>query len=119
MSDRINTNSLYSKERANYLIDDLNKKYASIDYNNSKGNLRGSFVKIVNEDYKDLLYLIKCPTLLIWGEFDSETPLNDARIMNKKINNSGLVIIKNANHFPLTTNYFECKLIIESFLKSI
>lgn len=110
--------SLYNKNKANYLLDDLRKKYGSKDYNNCNDILRGSLVKIVNEDYKNKLYLIKCPTLLIWGELDKETPLTDGKIMNHEIRNSGLVIIKDANHFPLDTSYNECLIIIKNFLQN-
>lgn len=110
--------SLYNKERANYLLDDLRKKYGSKDYKNCNDILRGSLVKIVNEDYKNKLYKIKCPTLLIWGSNDTDTPLKDGKIMNKEIRNSGLVIIKDANHFPIDTNYQECLIIIKNFLEN-
>ena len=31
--------------------------------------------KILNEDVSDLLPKISCPTLLIWGTLDKDTPL--------------------------------------------
>lgn len=108
--------TIYNEQRANYLIEDLRKKCGSKDYNNCNSILRNTLVRIVNEDYKDQLYKIKCPTLIIWGEYDQETPLKDGKIMHKEIRNSGLVIIQNANHFPLDTNYYKCFLIINSFL---
>ena len=80
--------------------------------------LRNTLVKVVNDNYIDKLSLIKCPTILLWGEYDTETPISDGMIMNKYIKDSALITIKNANHFPLSTNYMECLLIIDSFLRS-
>ena len=108
----------YNEKRANYLLDDLRRKYGSRDYNNSNVVLRNTLVKVVNDNYIDKLSLIKCPTILLWGEYDTETPISDGMIMNKYIKDSTLITIKNANHFPLSTNYMECLLIIDSFLRS-
>lgn len=109
---------IYNEKRANYLLEDLRKKYGSKDYNNKNIILRNTLVKVVNDNYIDKLNLIKCPTILLWGEYDTETPISNGVIMNKNIKNSALITIKNANHFPLTTNYLECLLIIESFLRN-
>ena len=42
---------------------------------------------------------ISVPTLLIFGEFDKVTNLENARKMNQRISGSELVIIKNAGHY--------------------
>lgn len=110
--------SIYSKERSEYLIDDLRKKYGSKDYNECEGIMQKILIKVVNEDYKNELNLINTPTLLIWGEKDIDTPLKDAYIMEKSIKNSGLVIIKNAKHFPFISNSYEFLIIINKFLES-
>ncbi len=70
----------------------------SPDYR-SAGPMRPTFVKIVNEDLRDCLPVIKAPTLLVWGELDKETPLSDAMLMKEKIPDSRLVVIKGAGHF--------------------
>ncbi len=61
--------------------------------------LKQTFVNIVNENLTSLLPRIKIPTLLIWGDKDKDTPLEYARIIEKKILGSKLVILKDAGHF--------------------
>ena len=80
--------------------------------------MKDILIQIVNEDYTNNLSQIKIPTLLIWGEYDQDTKIEEAKIMEEKIKNSGLVIIKKAHHFPFITNFKECLLIIDNFLQN-
>ena len=63
-------------------------------------NLKETFKKIIAEDLTSHSSQIKTPTLIIWGEKDKITPLSDAHLMNKKIPNSKLEILKNIGHSP-------------------
>ena len=63
-------------------------------------NLKETFKKIIAEDLTDYLEKIKTPCLIIWGDKDKETLLADAYLMNKKIPNSKLEILKNIGHSP-------------------
>ena len=76
----------------------LYKKMGSDDYRNA-GALRSVLVKVVNEDLTPFMGKITCQTLLIWGECDSDTPLRDGQLMNKHIDASRLVVMKNAGHY--------------------
>ena len=62
----------------------------------------------------DLLPRIKQDTLLIWGDKDTATPISDAKIMEDKIPNSGLVILEGAGHF----SYLEKPEIFRNIMKS-
>ena len=75
------------------------KKMGSSDYSNASDIMRKCLVLTVNEDLEPLLNKIKQPPLLVWGENDTATPLSDAQIMERRIPDSGLVILKNAGHF--------------------
>jgi pimeloyl-ACP methyl ester carboxylesterase len=88
----------------------------SEDYRNA-GELRDVLVKVVNEDLKDLLHRIEVPTLLVWGGNDEKTPVSHARIMEKKIKNSHLVILENASHFSYLDELPQFCRIISEFLK--
>ena len=63
-------------------------------------NLKDTFKKIIAEDLTGYLEKIKTPTLIIWGEKDKMTPLSDAYLMNEKIPNSKLEVLKNIGHSP-------------------
>ncbi|MDD4003085.1 MAG: alpha/beta hydrolase [Clostridia bacterium] len=69
------------------------KKYFSKDYNNLPENMKVTFVNIINEDLTECIKQIKCPSLIIWGRKDRETPVYMARKFNKYIRGSKLKII--------------------------
>ena len=72
----------------------------SSDYNAaSDPTLRAIFVKVVNEDLRELFPRIQAPTLLIWGDRDQDTPLADGKLMEKLIPDAGLVVFEGAGHF--------------------
>ncbi|MEX0934987.1 MAG: alpha/beta hydrolase [Candidatus Paceibacterota bacterium] len=60
--------------------------------------LKETFVRIIEEDLRELLPKISCPTLIIWGDRDTETPLSVAHTMERRIPNSTLVIFEGAGH---------------------
>lgn len=62
-------------------------------------DLRGTFINVVNEDLSEYLGQIRQETLIIWGEKDTDTPLEFAQIMKDKIKHSRLVIFEGAGHF--------------------
>ena len=62
--------------------------------------LKETFKKVIEEDLFPYLSQIKIPCLIIWGEKDKMTPISDAYLMNKKIPNSQLEVLKNIGHFP-------------------
>jgi len=42
---------------------------------------------------------VRAPSLLIWGDRDTETPLAAARVMERLIPDAGLVVFEGAGHF--------------------
>lgn len=81
------------------LLEKLRVKFGSADYAAASPMMRQCLVKVVNEDLSHLLPGIKAPTLLVWGENDTATPLSDAKKMEAEIPGAGLAVIKNAGHF--------------------
>ena len=90
-----------------FLTGNLKQKYmnflisvfGSTDFKSLSNNMRNTFIKIINYDLSNKLSNILVPTLLIWGNRDFDTPINDGYVMKKSIKDSGLVIINNAGHF--------------------
>ena len=81
--------------------ENLRKKmysFAGNDYYTA-GVLKNTFLKLINEDLTDNAKNIKMPTLLIWGENDTETPLSDGQNFSRLINGSILEVLKDAGHF--------------------
>lgn len=75
------------------------QKYGSRDYNALDAEMRQTFVKVVNYDQADKLPRIQQPTLLIWGDKDTETPLWMGQTMEKHIPDAGLVVLEGGTHF--------------------
>ena len=71
---------------------------------------------IINEDQRKYLPNIKAPTLLIWGENDTETPIEDAKIMEKEIPNAGLVAFKGCSHYVFLERPVQINNIIKNFM---
>lgn len=99
------------------LLDRARRHYGSADYNAAPQVLRETLVKLVNTDIRELLPSISCPTLLIWGENDTATPLSDAKIIESLIPDAGLCVIKGTGHYSFCERPFEAHAILRSFIK--
>ncbi|HEY3343448.1 MAG TPA: alpha/beta hydrolase [Anaerolineaceae bacterium] len=97
-------------------LERLAARQGSADYR-SAGEMRQTFVKVVNEDLRDDLPSIHCPTLLVWGERDESTPLTDAEIMHAVIAGSRLEVLRGAGHFSYADAFPEFSRILIPFLK--
>lgn len=92
-------------------------KFGSSDYKNSPEILRKTMSTIINEDQTEIMKNIKAPTLLLWGENDTDTPINDGKIMEENIKDASLIEIKGAGHFSYLDSYNQCMEIIKEFIK--
>ena len=93
-------------------------KFGSSDYKNSPEVLRKTMSIILNEDQKYLMPNIKVPTLLIWGEKDTATPIEDAKTMEKLIPDSGLVSYKGRGHYSYLEELGNFLTVLDEFLKN-
>ena len=91
------------------------KRHASSDYAKAEGIMRQILVKTVNEDLEPFLPRIKQPTLLMWGEADTATPLAHGKKMEQLIPGSGLVVFEGAGHFPFLQQPARFHRVLESF----
>lgn len=93
------------------------KRFGSTDYRDSSGVMRSILVKVVNENLEPLLQEIKIPTLLIWGDKDTSTPLYMGKIMESKIKDSGLVVLEGSGHYSYLDEMDKFAIIIKNFLQ--
>ena len=56
----------------------MQDKYGSPDYRAAQGVMRGVFVRLLGEQYVDDMAAVGCPVELVWGEGDTEVPLEVA-----------------------------------------
>jgi pimeloyl-ACP methyl ester carboxylesterase len=80
------------------------------------GPLRATFVKVVEQDLRDLLPRIQAPTLLVWGSADPETPLADGATMARLIPNARLHVLAGAGHYVYLERPAETCAAIDAFL---
>ena len=95
----------------------LQKKFGSADYAAASPVMRACLVKAVNEDLSALLPQIKAPTLLVWGDKDTATPLSDGQRMEREIPDAGLVTLEGAGHFSFLDQPYVYRAVLQSFLK--
>lgn len=108
---------LFGKTKAEELLNKYRAKVGSSDYSQASQTMRAILSKVVNEDLKQVMPSIKCPTLLIWGTEDTATPISDARKMNKLIPDSGLVEFKGVGHYSFLDNPYQFRAVINNFLE--
>lgn len=97
-------------------LENYRKKHGSADYNAASPLMRQVLVKVVNEDLETFLEGIKQPTLLIWGELDTATPIEDAKKMEEKIPDAGLVTIEGVGHYAYLERPVIVNRVLDSFL---
>lgn len=109
---------VFGKEGAKRRMDAYRAKVGSSDYNGASEMMRRILSKVVNEDLKHLMPKIKAPTLLIWGENDTATPLSDAKTMERLIPESGLVSFPGCGHYSFLDNPYQFAAVLRSFLNA-
>ena len=92
--------------------------FGSSDYKNTDGVMRQTFVKVVNDDVKDLIPHISIPVLLIFGEKDDATPLWMGKYMEEHFPDAGLVVFEGASHYAYLEQLPRFLTILEAFLKN-
>lgn len=115
---KVLTRLLLGKERAEKRIEAMRRKAGSSDYSNATPRMRAILSKVVNEDLTDRLPLIKAPTLLVWGENDTATPLSDAKKMESLIPDAGLVSFPACGHYSFLDNPRQFAAVLRSFINT-
>ncbi len=79
----------------------LIKKFGAPDFQNASGIIRKVFVKVVNENLSPQAALVRCPTTLVYGENDTETPPEIGWRLNKLISGSEMVQLRAQDHYSV------------------
>jgi len=96
-------------------VDKRVKNAGSADYRALPDGMRRVFVRVVNQDLKKYLPMIKSPSLLIWGENDQDTPVEFAKIMEKMIPDAGLVVFPGAGHYSFLDRFGQYITVVKTF----
>ncbi len=87
----------------------------SRDYKAASPVMRQTLVEVVNEDLSKYAREIEEPTLLIWGEYDEEAPLNDAKELEKIMIDAALIILP-GTHYAYLENLPKVIAILNNFI---
>jgi pimeloyl-ACP methyl ester carboxylesterase len=83
--------------------DMLMTKFGSADYK-SAGPMRKIFVRVVNEDLSPEAEKITCPTALVYGSNDTETPPEFGMRFSRLIKDSKLHLLDGQDHYTVLQN---------------
>lgn len=109
--------TLLGEKKGRETIEKKLVKKGSADYQASSPKMRAIMSRCINEDLRRQMPLIKAPTLLIWGENDTATPLSDAKIMEERIPDAGLVAFPGCGHYSFLDNPLGFKAVLREFFK--
>lgn len=98
------------------LGEEMKKYIGSRDYKAASPIMRQTLVNVINEDLSSYARKIEEPTLLIWGEADTEAPVSDARELEKIMIDAALIILP-GTHYAYLENLGQVINILNSFLK--
>lgn len=93
-----------------------NQRYASEDFLNA-GPLRETFVRVIEQDLTTYAIRIQAPTVLIWGDQDTDTPLWQGRRLEQLIPDAGLIVFNGAGHFSYLERLHDFVRITDHFFK--
>ena len=87
----------------------------SRDYKAASPVMRQTLVEVVNEDLSKYAREIEEPTLLIWGDNDTEAPLNDAKELEKIMIDAALIVLP-GTHYAYIENLTQVVNILNNFI---
>ncbi|MBR3211242.1 MAG: alpha/beta hydrolase [Bacilli bacterium] len=91
------------------------KQYiGSRDYKAASPIMRQTLVEVVNEDLTKYAREIEEPTLLIWGENDTEAPVKEAKELEKIMVDAALILLP-GSHYAYLENLGRVVSILDSF----
>lgn len=96
----------------------FSKRFGSSDYKNA-GDLRETFVRVVNENLRPQAANIKEPVLLIYGNEDQDTPVEIGQVFEKTMPKGELKVLSGYGHLDiLSRGAHQCQTLINRFLEN-
>ena len=109
-------NNINHKQHLNW----IRTKFGSHDYKNADPEMRDILVKTINENLSCHAQKINCPTELLYGNNDNDTPLIMGNTLNKLIKNSILHVIPNKDHHSvLQEDIHQVAYLLNKFINKI
>lgn len=87
----------------------------SRDYKAASPVMRKTLVEVVNEDLSKFAREIEEPTLLIWGDQDTEAPVEEAKELEKIMYDAALIVLP-GSHYAYIENLPHVVAILNNFI---
>lgn len=94
LAKKANAMGLLSKAR----MEEQRRKHGSADYRAAEGVMRDTLVKLVNEDYRELLPGVEAPVEMVWGAHDTAAPVEMAREASELLRKATLTVSPTSAH---------------------
>lgn len=91
--------------------------FGSADYQATQGVMRETFVRVVNQNLLPFAARVQVPTLLFWGDRDTDTPLWQGKLLERTIPDAGLVIWEGAGHYSYLDRLADTTRVMDHFFK--
>ena len=75
-------------------------------------------MQVIEEDLTPYARRVQAPTVLIWGDQDTETPLWQGQRLEQLIPDAGLIVFQGAGHFAFTERLADYVRIVDHFLST-
>ncbi len=99
-------------------IGDVAKNYiGSRDYKAASPMMKNVLVNTVSKDLRDYAKQIEEPTLLIWGDNDTEAKLSDGKMLESIMEDAALIVLP-GTHYAYLENLGQVVSILRNFLES-
>ena len=98
------------------LYESVRDKRSSADYRAASPVMKKTMSNLLGENLCSVMPDITAEVLLLWGEFDTATPVSEGKKMESLIKNSALAMVKGAGHFPFVDNPAQFYAILDAFL---
>jgi len=86
------------------------------DYVYVEGIMKQTYLNVVAEDVSFHLPFIRVPTIIIWGDKDESTPIQEGYFIEKQIKKSKIIVIPGAGH---DLNRKQPEIVVEKVLENI
>ena len=98
------------------LSEKMKKHIGSTDYKNASPIMREVLVNTIHYDLSEAARKITAPTLLIWGEQDEAAPVEEARLLEKLLQDGALIVLP-GTHYAYLENLGRVLAILKNFME--
>ena len=102
-----------------YALWGMPRPAGSPDYEALTGDMRRTFINIVHTYQEREAAAVRCPTLLVWGTEDTETPLYMMRRYRRLLPSSRTVLFEGCGHFCFAQQPRRFDALVKEFARNL